>query len=178
MRGGGIKFEIAGAKELAANLRALPPNLQKGVIRRTLLKVGQPIADAAQANLSSIKLKPKITASTTLSRRQRRGSRKEKGVTTVYIGCRPGPLAHLFEFGTADRYTTGGGDARGKAGRAAKAQGKGGAFRGRMRATPFMRPAWDGGKDKALGDLGRIMGREIEATAARLARKNARAARR
>ncbi len=172
-----VKFELVGARDLARNLRELPEHLQKGAIRRGLLKVGQPIADDAEQRLDAVRLKPRIAVASQLSKRQRAGQRREKGVTTVYIGVRPSSLAHLIEFGTTDRYTTGGGDGRGKRGRQARALGMGGAYRGKMPANPFLRPAWDGGKDKALNDFGRILGAEIEATAKRLAKRNAKARR-
>ena len=39
---------------------------------------------------------------------------------------------------------------------------------------PFMRPAWDAGKDQALDDVKTALGAEIEKAAQRAARKQAR----
>ena len=95
----------------------------------------------------------KLIVSKNLSRRQKKGARVPKSVRVVYVGVRPSPVAHLIEFGTGPRYT------------------KKGAYRGQMKASPYMRPAFDGNWKPALDTLGQILGREIEAAAARLARK-------
>lgn len=160
-RGVRARFELEGAKELAANLRKLPERLQKSTVDRALKKVAQPIADDAESRIEgqSAWVARKVAVSTQLSRRQRRGAPKPKGERQVYVGVRPHPLAHLFEFGSGPRYT------------------KGGAYRGMMQPTPFLRPAWDHGRNRALDDLGRIMGQEIEAAARRLHRRQAKAAR-
>jgi hypothetical protein len=42
-----------------------------------------------------------------------------------------------------------------------------------MPARPFMRPAWEAGKMRALGAFGRLLWVEIEKAAKRLARKQA-----
>lgn len=155
-----IRMQLVGAKELEANLRKLPERLAKNTIDRGLLKVGQPIADDAAARAprgdgKPVALHTKLAVSKTLSKRQRRQSRRKRpGERIVYIGVRPSPVAHLIEFGTGPRYT------------------QAGAYRGMVKPNPFMRPAWDAGKYKALDDFGKILGREIEKSAERLHRRN------
>lgn len=155
----GVTMKLIGAKDLERALLALPERLQKSTIDRALLRVGAPIAADAKGRVNRAGGKPdvadKIIVSKNLSRRQRRGQTKEDGTRTIYIGVRPAPHAHLIEFGTGPRYT------------------KAGAYRGSMPAAPFMRPAWDGGWRPALDDLGKILGEEIEKSARRLAKRQA-----
>lgn len=182
-RGRGIGFKLNGARDLGRALQQLPERLAKNTIDRALIRVGGPIADdaariaRANASGSTGKNASKVMVSKKLSRRQRREAGRPDTRTrrTVYIGVRPSPVAHLIEWGTVDRWTTGVGDGRRREGHqeALKRLGFQPAFRGRMEAEPFMRPAWDRGKDKALDDLGRILGEEIEKTARRLARRQA-----
>lgn len=158
-----FEFKLIGARELEENLLALPERLARSTLDRALRQVAQPIADAAKARSPRNPPTPdnadKIIVSKQLSRRQRRGVTKEgRNVRIVYIGVRPSPIAHLIEFGSGPRYT------------------KGGAYRGQMPAQPYMRPAWDGGWRRALDDFGTILGREIERSATRLARRNAKRA--
>lgn len=155
-----FRMKLVGAKELERNLLALPEITAKRVLTRALLKVSEPIVENAQARSPRHygKNMSKIVVSATLSRRQRRGTRKEAGVRTVYIGVRPSPVAHLIEFGSGPRYH------------------RSGKSTGVMPAQPFLRPAWDGGKFKALDDFGVILGREIERAATRLARRNSKKA--
>lgn len=156
---GAVRMKLIGAKDLERSLLALPERLQKSTIDRALMRAGMPIAADAASRVNRAGGKPdvadKITVSKTLSRRQRRGTKKEDGTRTVYIGVRPAPHAHLIEFGTGPRYT------------------KAGAYRGSMPANPFMRPAWDAGWRPALDDIGKIIGEEIERSARRLAKRQA-----
>lgn len=158
-----VQMVLVGANDLERALLELPRRLQRSTLDRALKLAAVPVHDAAVANAQSVgasgKNASKVIISTKLSRRQRRGTVKEEGTRTVYIGVRPSPVAHLIEFGTGPRYT------------------KAGAFRGQMPATPFLRPAWDGNWRKSLDDFGTILGTEIERSATRLARRNAKAGR-
>jgi HK97 gp10 family phage protein len=155
-----FRMKLVGARELEANLMALPELLAKRTLARALMKVAQPIADEARTRSPQNfgKNMRKIVVAATLSRRQRKGTRKVPGVRTVYIGVRPSPVAHLIEFGTGPRYH------------------RSGKSTGVMPAQPFLRPAWDNGKFKALEDFGVILGRELEKSAARLAKRNSKKA--
>lgn len=175
-RGGGVQFKMIGARQLEANLNDLGKSLAKATLERALVRVGAPIVTAAKAHApkggTGLNEK-KITSSFKLSAAQaRQAGAQPKTRTTLYIGVRPSPVAHLIEFGTGPRWTTGGGDAR-RANARRKAGRHKPAYRGVMPPQPFMRPAWDGGKMGALDDLGVILGEEIEKTAARLGRRRA-----
>lgn len=78
-----------------------------------------------------------------------RNELRASGGSTVemFIGAGQLPHAHLIEFGSA-----------------------------KNAPQPYLRPAWDAGKDKLLGDLKEILGTEIEKAAARQAKKAARLA--
>lgn len=85
-----------------------------------------------------------LQESITVSTKRPRRHRKESEVE-VYGGPTNLPQAHLQEFGTRHHGP-----------------------------QPFMRPAWDAGKDQALDDVKTALGNEIEKAAQRAARKQAR----
>ncbi|CAN5480509.1 HK97 gp10 family phage protein [soil metagenome] len=151
-----VKMTLTGAKELEAALRALPDRITANVVQRALMKAGEPIAaDArARAPVRSGRLRDRITVAKTLSKRQRRGRGKWKGAVEAFIGASPARHAHLVEFGTGPRVSK-----------------KTGKSSGEMPAHPFMRPAWEAGKDKLLNDLGELLWAEIERAAKSLARR-------
>jgi hypothetical protein len=100
-------------------------------------------------------------SSASLSSRQKKVSRVRRmpSEVTVYVGSRPLRHAHLVEFGSGPRYSR-----------------KTGAFRGSMPATPYARPGFDSSHREVLARYGSILGKEIERTATRLARRAAKAA--
>lgn len=167
-RRGLIEMRMEGAAELAAALYAMGQDrLIRATMRRALLEVAQPIAADAKARAPRSAggehphMADRITVSATLSRRQRaqapRGSRIGLNTAEVFVGAAPRGAAVLAEFGTGPRRTK-----------------RTGAYRGIMAATPFMRPAWESHKDGALRDFAAALGRQIEASARRLARRQAR----
>lgn len=180
-RGGGLRMELEGAKELEAALRELPYRVAKTTLRRALMKAAVPMAEAGQANAPVPELKRRMIVSGRLSARQRaqagRTSRATSGTytVTIYVGEKPSRIAHLFEFGSAPRYTTGKGDARRKSG-SKVASVKAGAYRGRMIAQPYLRPAFDSTAPSVIRGFGVILGREIERAAVRLAKRKAKKA--
>jgi HK97 gp10 family phage protein len=146
----GVTARIEGLDELVRNLGELPKATRRNVLRRVLLRRAEPIANqAAQiAPESSGKLAFSIAASTQLTRRQRRGAKVNE--VEVYIGPAGGTgalnYASFVEFGTID-----------------------------TPAQPYMRSAWESGKERVLIQIGQDLGQEIEAAAGRLSRKAARA---
>ena len=150
-----VKFE--GLKELDRALAELPKSAAKAVLRRTLMKAGQPVADAAKgmapddAETGGYDLKNSITVGTKLSRRQTKIHRKEfrndKAFAEVFVGAGPIPSAHNQEFGNVNHGP-----------------------------QSFMRPAWDGGKHEVLETIKTETWAEIEKSAQRLSRKAARLA--
>lgn len=172
-----IQMQFLGGPELAAALRELGADpLIKATMRRALLDVARPIADVA-ALLAPVgretgkpHLKAKIIASTQLSARQRRGrARSGPNEAFVFIGSGPRGPGVLVEFGTGPRrQRTNHPGARGHGG------SHPGKSTGQMRPHPFLRPAWEGGKDRALDDFGKALWRQIARSAERLARRQAR----
>ena len=162
-----VRMELQGEPDLVRALRELPKaSMRRAVIQRAFRKSGMPIVMAANGMLppaaQRVGIKVEIRAG--LSRRQRAGRMKPANVVEMFLGTGPSRLSHLFEFGTAPRFTTGKGKIRKKAG----------AYRGVMKATPYLRPAWDAGHRKMLAEFGRLLWQEIAATAKRYARKQAR----
>lgn len=146
--------------------RELGKRLTKGVVQRALLKAVRPVEEDAKTRVRVRRgnVKRRIAVSTKLSRRQKRAAKasgKGKPLVEIYVGAAPARHAHLLEFGTGPR--------RHK---------KSGKSTGSMPPFPFMRPAWDGNKDRVLATFGKEMWIEIEKAAKRLARRNAKGTRR
>lgn len=138
-----IGAKIEGLKELDRALKQLPLAVQKRVLRATLQKAGQPIVEDAQGRAPRLtgELAERITIKATLSRRQRRRMRKEKGAVVMFVGSTD-PKAHLLEFGTE-----------------------------KMAARPFLRPSWDAGKAQVLATIRTELWTAIQKAARRLAKK-------
>lgn len=139
-----FRVEVTGFKELERALRELPNAVAKGVLRTALKKAGQPVVDAAiaMAPRDTGKLAESIEIKTSLTRRQRRRRRKA-GDVEMFIG--PSTAArhgHLVEFGTV-----------------------------KMAPRPFMRPAWDGNKERVLSLFVAEMRKAIDRAVKRLAKK-------
>lgn len=159
-----LMLEIKGARELEAALNALGQDrLIKSTNRRALLNAAKPAVATARrlAPKKSGRMSEKIDVSSTLSRRQRRGGgyRRDPNVAHVFMGAAPRGPAVLAEFGTGPRY-----------------QKRSRKFVGAMPAQPFMRPAWEQHKTKILDDYTSELWIQIEKSAKRLARRQAKAA--
>lgn len=158
------KFRIEGLKELEAALSDMPKATAKATIRRALKKAARPI-EAAAENLAPVRtgrLQKSVETSAKLSKRQaaiqRRltgsgpkltidGFRSEPSKSVeIYVGAGVVPQAHLQEFGSANNPP-----------------------------QPFLRPAWDANKRKALASIKDDLASEIAKTAARVARRRAKA---
>lgn len=158
---------MKGVAELEAALYALGQDrLIKATLRRALLHAARPAALTAQrlapgGQYSTGRMKSKIAVSSTLARRQRRGGgyRRDPSTAHVYIGAAPRGPGVLTEFGTGPRYHR----------RTRK-------FTGAAPAQPFMRPAWEQHKHQILKDFSRELWIQVEKSAKRLARRQAKAA--
>lgn len=161
-------FKIEGLAELDRALGELPKAIARPVLQRTLIKVGTPIKDAAQAaapvrdaddpevTFGSGKglrirrrgtMRALVQIGTRLTKSQARSVRKEgKDFAEVYIGTRD-PIARLQERGTS-----------------------------KVPAQPFLRPAWEAGKMQALEGIKADLWLQIDTAAQRLARKAAKLA--
>jgi HK97 gp10 family phage protein len=150
--------KLTGFKELDKALEKLTKAAGKGVLRRALKKAAQPVADVASRlapddpSTTSEDLHREIFVSPKLSNRDKAQHRKmfrdDKASVEMFIGpsVKAYPQALMQEFGTS-----------------------------RHGAQPYMRPAWDAGKDKVLDDIGGELWSEIDKAAARAARKAAKA---
>jgi len=153
-----FNFELHGMKELMDAMEQLPTmSMKKTVVRNALKKAALPIKEAAKANAQSLPFDNKaivdsIKTGTSLKKSQR--GRQDRSRVTVYVGSSH-PLSHLFEFGTAERFT------------------KAGAARGYIPPMPFLRQAWDSNKKIALSRLKEELWKALEKSAKLLAKKAA-----
>ena len=163
-----VVVSTSGFRELERALAELPKATARNVLRRTLVKAGQPIAEKARdlVPVDSSQLKNSIVVSARIKNKvgnaefsaaMRSGLGKEAAVRAMrdarranqgsfaqmYVGpaVPAGFYGHLVEFGTS-----------------------------RMAAQPFMRPAWDAKQREALDIIRSEMGNEIIAAARRIAR--------
>lgn len=166
-----VTVKVEGLKELDVALGFLPKSIGKSVLKRTLVKAAEPIKDAARAyaphdtgNLqNSIEVSSRIKNTVGkaeyaaamrgglgigAARQALRDARRMAGPASfaeMYVGPARGKgvirYAHLQEFGTR-----------------------------KMPAHPYMRPAWDGNKDRALAIIKAELGNQIIAAAKRVGR--------
>lgn len=165
-----VTVSTAGFRELDKALAELPKATARNVLRRTLVKAGQPIADEASrlAPVDTGKLAGRIIVSPSLKnktgsaefaaamraglgrdaavsalRQARRQAAGAGAFAEMYVGPARGVLAyaHLVEFGTV-----------------------------RTAPQPFMRPAWDSKKREALDIIRAELGNEIIMAARRIGR--------
>jgi HK97 gp10 family phage protein len=162
-----LRMKIDGFQDLEKALQELgDAKAIKRTIKAALMEAAEPTARMARslAPRKTGRMAEGVDVSTTLSRRQksgRGGHVRARGhfdpfAAFVYIGAHPTGPAVLAEFGTQKRHT------------------KSGKSTGAMPAKPFMRPAWEAGKDQILRDLQRYLWVTIEKEAKRLARRQAR----
>lgn len=141
---------IDGLSDLDKALGELPKSTGKAVLRRVLRKAGQPMAVHAEQAAPKLTgaLKTSIGVGTKLTRRQARLHRKmfkdDKASAEVFVGAGGLPQAVQSEFGNEHQ-----------------------------EAQPFMRPAWDSGKDQALETIRSELGGEIMKAVKRLAKRRA-----
>jgi len=141
---------VDGLRELDRALGELPKSTGKAVLRRTLKKAGQPIADDAEIKVPVLTgaLQISIGIGTKLTRRQAKLHRKmfqnDKASAEVFVGAGGLAQATQAEFGNEHQA-----------------------------AEPYMRPAWDANQDRALDIIASELGNEIMKAAQRLARKSA-----
>lgn len=145
-----VSVKIEGLRELDAALGELGKATGKNVLKRVGIKALQPMAGVAQANAPVLEghLQRSIAVGTKLTTRQSRLAKNldGKASVTVYMGPND-PAAVPQEFGAK-------GD----------------------NPQPFMRPAWDGGKQGLLESLKAMLWTEIDKAAKRKAARLAKAA--
>lgn len=166
-KGGGLTFEIQGAKELDRMLSELPKAMSKAVLRKALVSAGEPIRAEAETMAPrgrTGKLKKSIVVSTRLRSSQKKDHRRDRTAVEVFVGS-TAPCAHLVEFGTGDRSLRTPGPAP-VGGNVLMVKST-----GRMQPKPFLRPAWEMRKKEALQVLSREIWAELLKAAKRLAKK-------
>lgn len=149
------KVSLEGFSDLDKALGEFTKATAKGVLRRVLLKAGQPMADTMKAlapddpGTGGGDLKSSIGVSTKLSKRQARAHRKifknDKASAEAFVGPGPDPAAWNQEFGNVNHGP-----------------------------QPFARPAWDQHQRETLEMIKSELAAEIEKTAKRMAKRAAR----
>ena len=147
----GFRFE--GGRELDAALRNLSKATARNVGRRALTTAAEPIAAKARvlAPKDEEDLESAIKVGKAIASFQRQGNRGD--IVTVFVGIDESVDKRLHIY--------------------AEEQEEGNPDRG-MAAQPYMRPAWDSEKEKAVERIAPELWAEIEAANARAARKRAR----
>lgn len=170
-----VTVSVSGLKELDQALGYLPKATARNVLKRTLDKAAQPIVEEAKrlapvAPVNGGTLRDSITASTRVKNKvgnaeysaamraglgkdaarsallaARRANKGKGSFAETYVGPARGKgvirYAHIVEFGSND-----------------------------TAPQPYMRPAWDGNKDKALEIIKAELGNEIIKAARRVGR--------
>jgi hypothetical protein len=151
----GVTVRVDGLRELDAALGELPKATGRNVMRRVALARLEPMAEEARrlAPVEDADLRDSIAVSTRLAGYARRFNKRSKSEAEAHMGPagaggkKAPPQGSLQEFGTKNHPP-----------------------------QPFMRPAWDGGKDALLNGIKDDLKGEIEKAVQRLARKAARLA--
>lgn len=140
------QVKVEGLSELKEGLLELAKATATNVQKRALSAAADPIQSDAEsrAHVRTGRLQRSITVGTKLSRRQKGLYRKVSAVE-LFVGAGALVEAITEEFGTT--HST---------------------------ARPFMRPAWDANKTKALDIIKTALGNEVEKARQRAARKAAR----
>lgn len=159
--------KVEGLKELEQAMAELGRATSRNVARRALMRAGQPVADQAKklVPVDTGGLRDSIVVSTKLANKPGAGAfaaamrggatRSEAGQAMraaakaggrsnieAYIGAGQLPHAHLIEFGSVNNAP-----------------------------QPYLRPAWDAGKQKVLDDIKGFLAEEVAKATQRAARK-------
>lgn len=153
-----MTVKVEGLRDLEKQLLRLSAAAAKGVARRSAIKAMQPMADIATrlAPDDVVTPAPDLHTSIAVSTRQKGGRSKMEAFdgptqVTVHMGPTKGgyPQAIYQEFGTV-----------------------------KMKAQPYMRPAWDMDKMAMLERLRKLLWIEVEKTIARAEKRAAKLAQR
>lgn len=151
-----VTVRVEGFKELERELENLTKAAGKGVLRRSLKKSAQPLAElmqtlAPRGETATDQLAESVSVGTKLSKRQaglhRRMFRSDKASVEMFVGPGPDPAAWNQEFGNI--------------------------IHG---AQPFARPAWEQDQRALLDRLKKELWMELQKSIARAERKAARQA--
>ncbi len=139
-----MQFRIGGFKELERAFNQLPNAMSKGVLRGAIRAALKPIKQDAK-NKVPVRtggLRDSIVIGTKLTRSQQTGGRT--GAVRLFLGTEwpEGAHGHLIEFGTS-----------------------------KIKANPFLRPAWDANKRDVPKIVGDIAWKKLQLLARRLFRQ-------
>lgn len=146
------EFKIEGAREIQRVLEEMPRRLQRQALVHAFREGANIVRDEAKVKAATLPdgfAQALIVARPTAKQRRRRGQHE----TVVVIAFKKGKfsrLAHLFEFGTAERFQ------------------KSGRFTGRITAQPFLRPALDTRATAATRKIAETLRDNIEIIARQL----------
>lgn len=154
----GVRVSVEGLREVDAALGELGKATGRNVMRRVALARLEPMAEEARRlapddpNTGGNDLKTSIAVSTKLGKRQGKINRRSKSEAEAHMGP-AGPEGKAPPQGTQQEFGN-----------------------KNHPPQPFMRPAWDGGKDALLEGIADDLWTEISKAAARQAKKAARLA--
>lgn len=164
-----MEIKLEGFADLDKALQELTKAGGKGVLRRSLKKAAEPMADLARSlapdapATGGFDLKASIKYGTVLSRSQKKAHRRmfrdDKASVEGFVGAGPLPQAVAQEFGTSPFINKG---------QFAGTENPG------VAPQPFLRPAWDQDKMALLDRLGKEMALEVEKSVKRARAKAAR----
>lgn len=153
---GKTSFQITGGKEIARVLREIPKQYQRKALTEAF-RAGAEIVAAEARQQAARAVTADFAADIIVARPNAKERRSRgQGQTIVVVGLKRGRrrsrLAHLFEFGTADRY------------------GQDGHFTGKIKISPFFRPAMDNKGAQAILMIAQRTRENLEIIARQLAR--------
>lgn len=138
-------IQLQGAKDIAQAIAALSKGLSPAAIRKHLRKGGNVIAAEAKLNAQTVDTTGELTSALGVIN-------NPEDVSGVILGprrskkFRQGYFAHLYEFGAAPHLTRPGVSHPG------------------IKATPFLRPAWELKKKEALQKIREGLQKEVNNT--------------
>lgn len=144
---GKTEFTVSGAEEIQKLLLQLPLEYQKKALYNAFRAGAQVVADEAKA-----KAPDAIADAIVVGKPQRKHRLHKDSVAVISVKKGPSRLAHLFEFGTSER------------------RHRDGSRTGRMKATPFFRPALDSMSEAAIAVVARVTRENIEIIVNQLAK--------
>lgn len=139
-----VRVKVEGLRELDRALNELKVSTARNVGRRTLKQALEPMAEAARANVAHDRTgELRASIGVTSGRPRGRGYKRQDRIE-AHMGPGQQPQGVQEEFGNR-----------------------------KQTPRPFMRPAWEAGKQQLLDDVKTILSEEIDKATARAARKAA-----
>jgi HK97 gp10 family phage protein len=148
----GKSFQLTGAQDLQKVLEEVPKKYKKKALKSAFREGAKLIKKDAQDNARQHGIDSDYWKDITVSVPKGRVKLDKSVVMTVAVKKEHSPLAHLFEYGTAQRFTN-----EGEA-------------RGRIDAMPHLRPALDNKSDEAIQTIAEVTRKNLELIARDLTR--------